>query len=48
VVCLVVDGEDVLHPHQLGHDAPQHLPLGLEGAQLLAVPPFEERSGALR
>ena len=36
VMRLVVEDEDVLHPHQVGHDPLEHLALGLEGLQLLA------------
>jgi hypothetical protein len=34
VVRLVVEDEDVLHAHQLGHDALEHLAFGLQRLQL--------------
>ena len=37
VVRLVVEDEDVLHAHQVGHDALDHLALGLERVQRLAA-----------
>ena len=36
VVRLVVEHEDVLHAHQLGHDALEHLAFGLERVELVA------------
>jgi hypothetical protein len=37
VVGLVVEHEDVLHAHQVGHDPLEHLAFGLERLQLLAA-----------
>ena len=34
---LVVERHDVLHAHEAGHDALQHLPLGLQRVQLRAA-----------
>ena len=58
VVRLVVEHEDVLHAHQVGHDALEHLAFGLERVQLLAAcglaaaarPPFDSsiRSRSLK
>ena len=45
MVRLVVEHEDVLHAHQVGHDALEHLPFGFQGVQLLAAA-LEERSAA--
>ncbi len=39
VVRLVVEDEDVLHAHQVGHDALEHLAFGLQRVQLVAVRP---------
>jgi len=33
VVRLVIDGEDILEPHQVRHDALEHLALGFQGHQ---------------
>ncbi len=48
VVRLVVEDEDVPEPHQLGHDALEHLPLGLERLQILTHPALEQRPPTLR
>ncbi len=48
MVRLVVQDEDVLQPHQLGHHALEHLALGLEGVQLIADAPLKQRAPALR
>ena len=37
MVGFVVDDQDVLHAHELGHDALHHLPLGFERVQRLAA-----------
>ena len=47
VVRLVVEDEDVLHAHQVGHDALEHLAFGLERVELLAAA-LEQRAAALR
>ena len=47
VVRLVVEDEDVLHAHQVGHDALDHLAFGLQRVQLLAGRPCEQRAAAL-
>jgi hypothetical protein len=39
VVRLVVDDEDVLHAHQVGHHPLQHLAFGFERVEFLAVRP---------
>ena len=39
VVRLVVEDEDVLHAHQVGHDALDHLAFGFQRVQFLAVRP---------
>ena len=36
VVRLIVEDQDVLHAHELGHDPLQHLSLGLQGRERLA------------
>ena len=40
VVRLVVDDEDVLHAHQVGHHALEHLAFGFQRVQLLAARPW--------
>ena len=40
VVRLVVEDEDVLHAHQLGHDPLEHLAFGLERVERLARAPW--------
>ena len=47
VVRLVVEDEDVLHAHQVGHDALDHLAFGLQRVQLLARAALEQRAAAL-
>ena len=47
VMRLVVEHEDVLHAHQLGHDALEHLAFGLERLQLVAGAALQERAAAL-
>ena len=37
VVRLVVEDDDVLHAHQLGHDALEHLAFGFQRVELLAA-----------
>ena len=37
---LVVEHEDVLHAHQLGHHALEHLAFGFQRLQLVAVRPW--------
>ena len=39
VVRLVVEDEDVLHTHQVGHDPLEHLAFGFERVQFLADGP---------
>ena len=39
VVRLVVEDEDVLHAHQVGHDALEHLAFGFQRVQFVAVGP---------
>ncbi len=48
VMRLVVQDEDVLEPHQLGHDALEHLPFALQRVQRLADASLEQRAAALR
>ena len=45
VVRLVVEDEDVLHAHEVGHDPLDHLAFGFKGVQLLA-PPLEQGTTA--
>ena len=45
VVRLVIDDENILHVHELGHDAPQHLAFGFEGAHAAAAT-FEQAGWA--
>ena len=47
VVRLVVEDEDVLHAHQVGHDALEHLAFGLQRVQFLAGAPLKKRAAAL-
>jgi len=47
VVRLVVDDEDVLHSHQIGHHPLQHLPFRLLRVQLLASAPLQQLAAAL-
>ena len=35
---LIVEHEDVLHAHQIGHDSLKHLALGLQSLQLFTTP----------
>ena len=42
---LVVEDQDVLHAHQVGHDALDHLAFGFEGVQLFAAP-LKQRAAA--
>ena len=46
VVRLVVDDEDVLHAHQVGHDALEHLAFGLQRVEFLAAAPLKQRAAA--
>ena len=46
VVRLVVEDEDVLHAHQVGHDALEHLAFGFQRVQLVAAA-LEQRAAAL-
>ena len=49
VVRLVVQDQDVLHPHQLRHHPPEHLPFAFEGPDPgPRTPPFQQRPTALR
>ena len=43
---LVIDDEDVLHAHQLGHDALEHLAFGFGGDDLIAGAALEQLSPA--
>ena len=42
VVGFVVDDQDVLHPHEVGHDPLEHLPLGLLRLEIRAAAAFEQ------
>ena len=46
VVGLVIDHEDVLHAHQVGHDALDHLAFGLQRLQVVASAALEELASA--
>ena len=46
MVRLVIEHENVLHAHQVGHDPLQHLAFGFEGVQLVAAP-LQQRAPAL-
>ena len=46
MVRLVVEDEDVLHAHQVGHDALDHLAFGFERVQLVARAALEQRATA--
>ncbi len=48
VVRLVVDREDVLHAHQVGHDPLEHLAFGLQRVQVISTPAFEQRATTRR
>ena len=43
---LVVEDEDVLHAHQVGHDALEHLAFGFQRVQFVAAP-LKQRAPAL-
>jgi len=43
---FVVEHEDVLQAHQVGHHALEHLTFGLKRVQFLAAP-LEQRTAAL-
>ena len=47
VMRLVVEDQDVLHAHQVGHDALEHLAFGFEGLEFVAAA-LEQRAAALR
>ncbi len=47
VVRLVVDDEDVLHAHQVGHHALDHLAFGFQRVQFLAGAALQELAAAL-
>jgi len=47
VVGLVVDGQDIFHAHQLGHDPLEHLPFGFKGVERLAAPSLKKEATAL-
>ena len=47
VMRLVVQDEDVLHAHQIGHHPLEHLSFGFEGIQFLAAP-LKQGASALR
>ena len=47
VVRFIVDRQNILHAHQLGHDTLEHLPLGFDRVESLPSP-LEERSTTLR
>jgi hypothetical protein len=42
VVRLVVDDEDVLHAHQVGHHPLEHLAFGFERVQLFAAAALQQ------
>ena len=46
MVRLIVDHQNVLHAHQLGHDALEHLPLGFLGGERLTMA-LEKRPATL-
>ena len=46
VMRLVVEDEDVLHAHQVGHDALEHLAFGFQRVQLLAAAPLKQLAPA--
>ena len=46
VMRLIVQHQDVLHAHQIGHDPLEHLPFGFEGVQFFATP-LKQVSGHL-
>ena len=48
VVRLVVDGENVFHPHQVGHHPLNHLAFGFLSIQFLTDAPLQQLSSALR
>ena len=48
VVRLVVEHQDVLHAHQLGHDALEHLAFGLQRVAARRPAALEQRAAALR
>jgi hypothetical protein len=43
VVGLVVDDHDVLHAHEVGHDALEHLAFGFQGVEFLAAASLQRR-----
>ena len=47
VVRLVIDDEDVLHPHQVGHHALNHLAFGFLRVQFLADASLKQLASAL-
>ena len=47
VVCLVVDRQDVLHAHQVGHHPLEHLAFGLLVFEFFAAPALDSGTGAL-
>ncbi|GBE49015.1 hypothetical protein BMS3Bbin12_02208 [bacterium BMS3Bbin12] len=46
MVCLIVDDEDVLQAHQLGHDPLQHLALGFESVEGLSSTALQQQPPA--
>ena len=42
MVSLVVQDQDLLHPHQVRHDPLEHLPLGFERLEIFTGPPLEQ------
>ena len=48
VVRLVVEHEDVLHAHQVGHDTLDHLAFGFERVQFIAGAPCEQGPSTCR
>ena len=48
VVRLIIDDEDVLHAHQVGHHALEHLTVGLLNVQFLPSSTSKELAATLR
>ena len=47
MVGFVVDDQDVLQAHQIGHDPLDHLAFGFQGVEFLSAA-LQERAAALR
>ena len=48
MVRLVIDDENVLHAHQVGHHTLEHLTLGFLRVQFLPTAPLQELASAFR